>query len=87
MGADFTIGVSFNIEKYEPTENLFDIILRAVDIFAQKDVVCAQNIADIALEIDTNGVSLLEIGDIHDCIKAGYDTIMLNKDILLKSLK
>lgn len=83
MGADFTIGISFNIDKYEPCDNLFDIILRAVDIFAQKDVVNAQKIADIALEIDTCGVSLLEIGNLSSCIETGYNAIMDNKDMFL----
>lgn len=87
MGADFTIGISFNIDKYEPTDNLFDIILRAVDIFAQKDVVNAQNIADIALEVDTHGASLLEIGDLSKCIETGYKTIMGNKEMILEKLK
>ena len=86
MGADFTIGISFNIDKYEPTENLFDIILRAVDIFAQKDVVNAQNIADIALEVDTHGASLLEIGDLSKCIETGYNTIMDNKEMILEKI-
>lgn len=87
MGADFTIGISFNIDKYEPTDNLFDIILRAVDIFAQKDVVNAQNIANIALEIDTQGASLLEIGDLSKCIETGYKTIIDNKEMILNKLK
>lgn len=87
MGADFTIGISFNIDKYEPTDNLFDIILRAVDIFAQKDVVNAQNISDIALEVDTHGASLLEIGDLSKCIETGYKTIMGNKEMILEKLK
>jgi len=83
MGADYTIGISFNIDRYEPSNNLFDTILRAVDIFAQKDVKNAQNIADVALEVDTNGVSLLEIGDLDKCIETGYKAIMDNKELFL----
>lgn len=85
MGAEYTIGLSFDISKYEKSSNLFDVILRAVDLFSQKDVVAAQSLADIAIEIDTKGSSLLTIGNdnIDECIDIGYKTIkMYEKQIL-----
>lgn len=87
MGANYTIGVSFDISHYEVTNNLFNVILRAVDIFSQRDVVNAQKIADIAFEIDTNGVSLLNIEDMKACIEAGYNAIMSKKEKLLEDIK
>lgn len=84
MGAEYTIGVSFDISHYEVTNNLFNVILRTVDIFSQKDIINAQKIADIAFEIDTNGVSLLNIDDMDKCIETGYNQIMAKKDELLK---
>lgn len=83
MGADYTIGVSFDISYYEPTQNLFNVILRTVDIFSQKDIINAQRIADITFEVDTNGVSLLNIEDMSACIETGYNAIMAKKDELL----
>ena len=83
MGADKTIGLSFNIDKYTPTENILKILLRAVDIFSLKDVRNAQKIADLAIEIDTQGTSLLEITDLEKCYQIGYDTIMENKEQIL----
>lgn len=83
MGAEKTIGLSFNIDKYTPTENILNILLRTVDIFSLKDVRAAQKIADLAIEIDTQGTSLLEITDLEKCYQIGYDTIMENKEQIL----
>ena len=83
MGAEKTIGLSFNIDKYTPTENILKILLRAVDIFSLKDVRNAQKIADLAIEIDTQGTSLLEITDLEKCYQIGYDTIMEYKEKIL----
>lgn len=83
MGAEKTIGLSFNIDKYTPTENILNILLRTVDIFSLKDVRTAQKIADLAIEIDTQGTSLLEITDLEKCYQIGYDTIMEYKEKIL----
>ena len=83
MGAEKTIGLSFNIDKYTPTENILNILLRTVDIFSLKDVRAAQKIADLAIEIDTQGTSLLEITDLEKCYQIGYDTIMEYKEKIL----
>lgn len=83
MGAEKTIGLSFNIDRYTPTENILNILLRAVDIFSLKDVRNAQKIADLAIEIDTQGTSLLEITDLEKCYQIGYETIIENKEKIL----
>lgn len=87
MGADKILAVSFRIDDYEPKEDIFAILLRAVDIFSLKDVRRAQKEADLALEIDAAGTSLLKIDDVDKVIKTGYDTIMNHKDEILKLLK
>ena len=84
LGADRTIGLSFNIDRYTPSDNILDILLRTVDIFSLKDVRAAQKIADIAIEIDTQGTSLLEITNLEQCYQIGYDAIMENKEKILK---
>ena len=84
MGADKTIGLSFNIDSYTPSNNILNILLRAVDIFSLKDVRAAQKISDVAIEIDTQGTSLLEITNLEQCYQIGYDTIMKNKQKILK---
>lgn len=87
MGADKTLALSFKMDKYEPKEDVFAVLLRAVDIFSLKDVRKAQKEADLAIEIDCEGTSLLEIDDSEKVIKTGYDTIIKNKDKILKLLK
>ncbi|MNT61700.1 hypothetical protein D3C72_1993600 [compost metagenome] len=83
MGASKIIALSFNMDKYIPKDNIFKILLRTIDIFSMKNVREAQRIADLAIEMDTNGTSLLEIKSIDECIELGYKTIMDNKEKIL----
>lgn len=87
MGAEKTIALSFKIDDYEPKEDIFAILLRTVDIFSLKDVRKAQKEADLAIEIDCQGTTLLEITDADNVIKNGYDTIMKNKEKILKLIE
>ena len=87
MGATKTIALSFKIDEYEPKEDIFAILLRTVDIFSLKDVRKAQKEADLAIEIDCQGTTLLEITDADTVIKTGYNTIMKNKEKILKLVK
>lgn len=86
MGAKKTIALSFKIDDYEPKEDIMAILLRTVDIFSLKDVRKAQKEADLAIEIDCQGTSLLEITDADNVIKTGYNTIMENKEKILELL-
>ncbi|MBO5349415.1 MAG: patatin-like phospholipase family protein [Clostridia bacterium] len=85
MGADITIGLSFKLDDYDAeNQNVLSILLRTVDIFSLKDVLAAQKEADMAIEIDAKGTSLMEIDNIDKCIQIGYDSIMENKEAILK---
>ena len=84
IGITKVISSSFNLDKYEPTGKIFDVIIRAVDIFSLKDVIAARKISDVSLIIDTEDTSLLEISNIEDVIKAGYDETMKHKEEILK---
>lgn len=85
MGADITIGLSFKLDDYDAKdENVLGIILRTVDIFSLKDVRAAQKEADIAIEIDAKGTSLMVIDDVEKCIDIGYNAIMENKERILE---
>ena len=87
MGADKTIALSFKIDDYAPKEDIFAVLLRTVDIFSLKDVRKAQKEADLAIEIDCNGTTLLEITDADEVMLAGYKTIMNNKHKILELIK
>lgn len=86
MGADKIIALSFKMDNYEPKEDIFAILLRTVDIFSLKDVRMAQKQADVAIEIDCQGTSLLEITNADKVIQTGYNTIMDNKEKILNLL-
>lgn len=84
MGVDKVISASFNLDNYEPSGKIFDVIIRAVDIFSLKDVIKAREISDVSLIIETEDTSLLEISNMEDVIKAGYDETMKHKEEILK---
>ena len=87
MGAKKTLALSFKIDDYEPQADILAILLRTVDIFSLKDVRKAQKEADLAIEIDCSGTSLLEIDDADKVVKTGYDTIMAHKEEILELMK
>lgn len=87
IGAEKTIALSFRMDDYEPKEDIFAILLRAVDIFSLKDVRKAQKQADLAIEIDARGASLLEIDDADKLIQTGYETVMTHKEEILNLIK
>lgn len=85
MGAEKTLALSFRLDDYTgENQDVLGILLRTVDIFSLKDVRKAQEEADFAIEIDASNSSLLTFEDIDASIKIGYDTIMNNKEVILK---
>lgn len=87
MGADKTLALSFKIDSYTPKEDIFAILLRAVDIFSLEDVRNAQKIADLSIEIDAAGAGLLEIDNFEKLIEIGYNTIINNKEKIFELIK
>lgn len=84
IGIDKVIGASFNLDNYTPSGKIFDVIIRAVDIFSLKDVEKAREIADVSIVIETGDTSLLEISNMKSVIQAGYEETMKHKEELLK---
>lgn len=84
IGVDKVIGSSFNLDNYIPTGKIFDVVIRAIDIFSLKDVEKAREIADVSLIIETGDTSLLEISNMEAVIQSGYDETMKHKEELLK---
>lgn len=87
MGAEKTIGFSFALDEYKEDSNLFDTILRACDIFSYRDVLKAQGESDLAIEIKIPSAKLLSIDSVDEAIKIGYDTVIENKDSILKLIE
>ena len=84
MGADKVIGLHFRLDDYEPKEDIFAVLLRAVDIFSLGDVRTAEKYADLSIEIDAKGTGLLVIDDFDKLIETGYRAIMDNKEKILE---
>lgn len=87
MGAKKILALSFKMDEYEPREDILAILLRAVDIYSLGNVKEAKKEADISIEINCQGTSLLKIDDIEKVIMAGYDAVMANKLKIKKLLK
>jgi NTE family protein len=83
MGVKNVLALAFKLDDYEPHDNIMEILLRTCDIFSLKDVIAAERLADLALEIDAKGTSLLTIDDMNKCYTAGYKTIIDNKGKIL----
>jgi NTE family protein len=84
MGVNNVLALAFKLDDYEPHDNIMEILLRTCDIFSLKDVIAAEKLADLALEIDAKGTSLLSFDDMNKCYSAGYKTIMDNQDKILR---
>ena len=86
MGAEKVIAISFDLSHYIPSDNIFNIILRAVDIFSIKDVRAAQKLSDISIEIRNDDTSLLQTDNLEECMQIGYETIMKNKEKIKEAM-
>lgn len=84
QGADKIISISFDLEKYEPTNNFCDVVIRALDIFSLDNVEKGRKNSDVACIIKTEDTSLLGIKDTKAVIRAGYDAVMEHKEEILK---
>ena len=80
MGATEVIGINFKFDPYTPKGNMLEVLLRTVDIYSIKDIIEGQKWADLSIEVDVRGTSLLTIDDVDKCYNSGYSTIMENKE-------
>lgn len=87
QGSDKIISVSFDLDSYVPSNNFFDVVIRALDIFSLDNVEKGRKESDVSCIIKTEDTSLLGIKDTKSVIKAGYDSVMEHKEEILKILK
>lgn len=86
QGADKIISVSFDLDSYKPSNNFFDVVIRALDIFSLENVKKGREKSNVAAIVKTEDTSLLEIKDTKAVIKAGYDAVMEHKSEILEML-
>ena len=87
QGADKIISVSFDLNSYNPSNNFFDVVIRALDIFSLDKVLKGRKQSDVSCIVKTEDTSLLGIKDTKAVIQAGYNAVMENKDKILKLLQ
>lgn len=87
QGADKIISVSFDLDSYTPSNNFFDVVIRALDIFSLENVKKGREKSNVAAIVKTEDTSLLGIKDTKAVIKAGYDAVMEHKSKILEMLK
>jgi NTE family protein len=84
MGADKIISVSFELDGYKPTGKIFDVVIRALDIFSLDNVKKGREESNVSCIVRTEDTSLLEIKDTEAVINAGYNAVMEHKEEILK---
>ena len=87
QGAEKIISISFDLDSYKPSNNFFDVVIRALDIFSLNNVTKGRKESDVACIVKTEDTSLLGIKDTKAVIKAGYDAVMEQKKTILKLLE
>ena len=83
MGAQKTIAICFDLNKYTPSESLEGVLVRALDIFSCSGVEKSKELADIVVEIYNPDTSLLSMEEIEKTVKNGYNAVMKQKEKIL----
>lgn len=87
MGAEKIIAIDFDLSKYTPSNNLENVVLRALDIFSYGDVKKGQEVSDISIEIYNPDTGLVKLKDFEKTVKRGYDAVMERKQEIIKLIE
>jgi len=73
MGATMTIAVDVNdrARAFSKLNNIFQIGIHTVSLFAKKNAAIEKRLADVVINVDANGISLLDLKKAHLMIKRG----------------
>ena len=83
FGAEKTIAISFDLNKYTPGTNMEGVILRALDIFSLTSVKKGRMLSDISIEIYNPDTALISIKDMKKTTENGYNAIINKKQEIL----
>lgn len=83
MGADNVLGISFELNAYEPKDSIMDVAFRTADIFSILNMSVAKEYTNKSLELKVPETGLLNIDDIKKVYNIGYEQTMKNKDELI----
>jgi NTE family protein len=73
LGAEFVIGVDVNCNNLESVklENVFQIGMHFVSLFARRNAKLEKGFADLVIEVDSHGISLFDLDKAHLLIERG----------------
>lgn len=86
MGAQKTLGICFDLNKYTPSKSLEGVLIRALDIFSNPAVQKSKELSDIAIEIYNPNTSLLSMDEFEKTVENGYKAIMTHKEQILSEV-
>ena len=87
MGAEKVLGVCFELNPYEPEDDILSVALRAADIFSILNMSVAKEYLNLLLELSIPDTGLLDIKDVNHVIDLGYNETMAQKELILREFK
>ena len=89
MGANVVFAIDVNHLRGTGTGSLstFSVLASTIGIMMQSKIDKTLEMADLIFEPSLETFSPLKLDDIDDMIQIGYDTVMANKDKIIKMLK
>lgn len=87
MGAEKVLGVCFELNSYEPEDDILSVALRAADIFSILNMSVAKEYLNLLLELSIPDTGLLDIKDVNHVIDLGYNETMAQKELILREFK
>ena len=72
QGADKLIAVRFRGDKINENSNIFDIVMRTIDIMGNKIIEQDLLVSDYVLDIDITNIGLFDINELDNCYNHGY---------------
>jgi len=89
LGAKFVIGVDVNCNAMETArlDNLFQIGIHFISLFARRNALVERKFADVVIEVDASGISLLDLDKADLLMERGRQATQKKLDEILEKLK
>lgn len=85
QGADIVIAIKFKGENISKKSNIFDVVMKTIDIMGNRIIEEELNKSDYILEINLESIGMFDINKIEKCFEIGYES-MKNKLDELKEI-
>ncbi len=75
QGADKIIAIKFKSENISSKSNLFDVVMKTIDIMGNKIIEKELRKSDYVLEININNIGMFDTNEIEKCFLLGYNSM------------